>query len=75
MKDFSLDFHYQGKMNAYAIFELDNSQLKETILDPLSHSDKVEVSYEVLMKDEEGELLSTSSVTWQIKKWESVSST
>ncbi|MEM9857935.1 MAG: DUF4442 domain-containing protein [Bacteroidota bacterium] len=72
MKMLEMDYHYQGKMDAYAAFKLTNNWLKKEVYTPLETSESIVVTCEVKIKDIEGNHLSTGKVHWQIKPWSKV---
>ncbi len=72
MKTLEMDYHYQGKMDAYAEFKLTNDWLTKEVYTPLETSDRTVVTCEVRIKDIEGNHLSTGKVHWQIKPWSKV---
>ncbi len=72
MKSLEMLYHYQGKKSATATFELQDEWVKQQVLEPLKTNDAVFVTCEVLVKDVDGNHLSTCKTQWQIKKWEKV---
>jgi len=67
-----IDFHYQGKMDAEAMFSVDEQWLDKKIYQPLQTSDSVVVACEVKINDTQGNLLTTAIVHWQLKDWKKV---
>lgn len=67
-----VDYHYQGKMDAFGTFEISENWLKEYVTDPLESSESVVVPCEVLIHDTAGNRLTTAKVFWQIKEWKKV---
>ena len=72
MKRIQMEYFYQGKMDAEAIFEITNDWMKESIIDPLSREGVVLIECEVKIVDKQNNHLSTGLVTWQIKDWSDV---
>lgn len=72
MQKLEMNYHYQGKMDAYANFNVTEDWLKEKIYDPLKTSDAIVVVCEVKIHDTNGNLLTTGHVHWQIKSWSKV---
>ncbi|MFN3841139.1 MAG: DUF4442 domain-containing protein [Cyclobacteriaceae bacterium] len=72
MKRLAMDYHYQGKMDAYAEFYISEEWLKENVLMPLTQHDAVEVNCIVKIHDKKGNHLSTGTICWQIKNWAKV---
>lgn len=72
LKRLEMDYHYQGKMDAFAEFELSEDFIKERIQDPLLNAPSIDIACEVKIHDKNKNHLSTGNVTWQIKDWSSV---
>lgn len=72
MKRIEMDYHFQGKMDAYAAFQISPEWLKQQITDPLQSQEAVVVPCEVKIHDEKGNHLTTGKVFWQIKDWSKV---
>lgn len=72
MKRLEMDYHYQGKMEATAIFTADSDWLRSNVLDPLVTHDAVEVVCEIRIHDKAENHLTTGRVFWQIKDWNKV---
>jgi len=72
MKSMDVQYHYQGKKQAFAQFELSNQVFKKTIQDPLEKEGEVYVSCLIETRDVDGNKLSTAETIWQIKSWEKV---
>lgn len=67
-----MDYHYQGKMDAEAVFTIDQQWLEEKIFQPLQRSESVVITCEVKIHDVAGNHLTTGKVHWQIKEWKRV---
>lgn len=67
-----MDYHYQGKMDAYGEFAITEDWLQQQIIIPLKSKESVVVNCEVKIHDEKGNHLTTGHVHWQIKNWEKV---
>jgi hypothetical protein len=72
MQRLEMDYHYQGKMDAFAEFEISENWLNEKIYTPLKSNDAVVVPCQVKITDEKGNHLTTGNVYWQIKDWNKV---
>ena len=72
MKTLEMEYHYQGKMDAIAVFTISENWLEEKIYKPLEDSDSVVVICEIKIHDKEGNHLSTGHVHWQVKAWDKV---
>lgn len=72
MQRLEMDYHYQGKMDAFAEFQISESWLNEKIYTPLKSSDAVVVPCQVKIVDAKGNHLTTGNVFWQIKDWNKV---
>lgn len=72
MQRLEMDYHYQGKMEAFAEFTITDQWLHEKIAEPLKAQDAVVVICEVMIHDREGNHLTTGRVHWQVKDWKSV---
>lgn len=72
MQRLEMDYHYQGKMDAFAEFQISESWLNEKIYTPLKTNDAVVVPCQVKIVDEKGNHLTTGHVYWQIKDWNKV---
>lgn len=72
MQKLEVSYHYQGKMDAFASFELSEQWLNDQVMRPLREHDAVVVVCEVKIHDSKGNLLTTAFVHWQIKEWSKV---
>ncbi len=72
MKKLEMSYHYQGKSDATARFEVTESWLKEKVFRPLQNNEAVEVLCEVMLFDAQQNHLATGSVYWHIKPWHAV---
>ncbi|MCK6616613.1 MAG: DUF4442 domain-containing protein [Cyclobacteriaceae bacterium] len=72
MKRLEMEYHYQGKMNAFAEFSISEEWLVENVFTPLTQSDAVEVNCVVKIHDERGNHLTTGKICWQVKDWTKV---
>ena len=72
MQRLEMDYHYQGKTNAFAEFTLTDDWIEQTIIQPLKLQESVVIKCEVKIHDAEGKHLTTGNVHWQVKKWTSV---
>ncbi|MEK6783615.1 MAG: DUF4442 domain-containing protein [Bacteroidota bacterium] len=69
MQRLEMDYHYQGKMDAFAEFLISKEWLNENIITPLQTQEAVIVPCEVKIHDRNGNHLTTGKVFWQIKDW------
>ena len=72
MQRLEMDYHYQGKMDAFAEFIISKEWLQENIVNPLQTQEAVVVPCEVKIHDSKGNHLTTGKVFWQIKSWSKV---
>jgi hypothetical protein len=72
MQRLEMDYHYQGKMDAFAEFEISEQWLDEKIYKPLATSESVVINCQVKIADAKGNQLTTGNVFWQIKDWNKV---
>jgi len=72
MQRLEMDYHYQGKMDAIASFQIDDRWLSERVYSPLTQQDAVVIDCEIKIHDIQGNHLSTGRVYWQIKDWQKV---
>ena len=72
MQRMEMDYFYQGKMDAYAYFELTEEWLNEQAINPLKTKDAVVVKCEVKIHDIKDNHLTTGNIFWQVKNWSKV---
>lgn len=72
MQRMEMDYHYQGKMNAYASFSVTDDWLNEEVIIPLKSQDSIVVPCEVEIHDAQNNHLTTGIIYWQIKNWSKV---
>ncbi len=72
MQRIEMDYHYQGKMDAYAEFKTSDEWFQQQIIMPLKSQESVIVPCEIKIHDVKGNHLTTGKVFWQIKDWERV---
>jgi acyl-coenzyme A thioesterase PaaI-like protein len=72
MQRLEMDYHYQGKMDAYAEFSISEQWMETNIYHPLQANESVVVNCEVRIHDAKGNHLTTGHVHWQIKDWNKV---
>ena len=72
MQRLEMDYHYQGKMDATAEFEISEAWMQDTIYTPLHSGESVVAICEVRIHDMKGNHLTTGKVYWQIKDWAKV---
>jgi len=72
MQRLEMDYHYQGKMDAFASFSISEEWLTEKIYQPLQQQEAVIIPCEVKIHDSKGNHLTTGKVFWQVKDWAKV---
>jgi len=72
MQRIEMDYHYQGKMDALAEFEISDQWFDEQIISPLKSRESVVVPCIIKITDVKGNLLTTGKVFWQVKDWSKV---
>lgn len=72
MQRLEMDYHYQGKTDAYAQFEITEQWLRDQVYTPLENADATVIPCEVKITDTKGNHLTTGKVFWQIKDWAKV---
>jgi len=72
MQRLEMNYHFQGKMDAFATFSISADWLEEKIYVPLKENDAVVIPCEVKIHDEKGNHLTTGTIFWQVKDWSKV---
>ena len=72
MKTLEMDYHYQGKMDCFAEFEVSEQWMNNNIYTPLQTSEATVVTCPIKVHDGVGNHVSTGKVHWQIKPWDKV---
>lgn len=72
MKRLEMEYHYQAKANAHAIFVLGDRVLKNDIMEQLDANDAVLFTAVVEVHDVHKNHLATGRITWQVKAWNKV---
>ncbi len=72
MQKMEMNYHFQGKMDAYAEYAIDQEWITNQVEIPLKTADSVVVPCEVKLYDAKNNHLSTGMIYWQIKPWEKV---
>lgn len=72
MQKLEMNYHYQGKMDAFAEFSISEKWLNESIYNPLKDKEAIVVICEIKIHDKDGNHLTTGFVHWQIKDWNKV---
>ena len=67
-----MEYHYQGKMDAFAEFRTSDEWFQSEIIKPLLTEEAVVVPCEIKIHDIKGNHLTTGRVFWQIKDWSRV---
>lgn len=72
MQRLEMDYHFQGKMDAFAEFAVSEEWLQAEIVRPLETQDAVVVPCIIRISDAAGNHLTTGKVFWQLKDWRKV---
>ncbi|MEQ8242435.1 DUF4442 domain-containing protein [Fulvivirga sp.] len=72
LKTLEMEYHYQGKMDGFGNFEINDQWLEEKIYNPLKENESTVVICEIKIHDTEGNHLTTGKVHWQVKSWDKV---
>lgn len=72
LKNLEMQYFYQGKMDAFAIWRISPDFVRESVTEPLKTSESVVLPCEIQIHDKQGNHLSTARVYWQIKPWAKV---
>jgi acyl-coenzyme A thioesterase PaaI-like protein len=72
MQKLEMNYHYQGKMNAFAEFQISEEWLNANVYSPLKSNEAIVVNCQVKIYDEQKNHLTTGNVYWQIKDWSKV---
>lgn len=72
LKKLEMEYHYQGKMEAYARFEIDEDWIKDSILPALQEGSAIVIPCKVEIYDRKENYLATGIAHWQIKNWNNV---
>jgi len=72
MAKLEIEYHYQAKGRLVATSQLSDAALKEQVLKPLVATDKVLTTQTTEVHDDDGNLVATAQVTWQVKAWDKV---
>ena len=67
-----MEYHFQGKMDAFGTFAVSREWLEQQIVEPLKNAESVVVPCEIKIHDRKGNHLTTGKVYWQIKDWSKV---
>jgi len=72
LKNLTITYHYQGKMDAKASFTLTDEWLEKNVFKVLSTEDSTLVDCPVDIHDVKGNHISSAKVQWQLKSWDRV---
>jgi hypothetical protein len=72
MKNISVTYHYQAKMDVITSMKLEKKLVEEKILTPLQSNDAILFENTVEVYDLMTNHICTAVVQWQLKKWEKV---
>lgn len=69
MKSIAMDYHWQAKGAARAVFCVDAGTMERDVKQPLAREEAALYVAEVAVHDVQGRHLATGRITWQIKPW------
>jgi hypothetical protein len=69
MQRLEMEYHYQGKMDAFAEYRLEDDWMEKEIYEPLKTQDAVVLPFEIKIFDADKNHLTTGKIFWQIKEW------
>lgn len=72
MQSISIEYHYQGKIEALTRFSFSRDSMEEKVIGPLKKQEKVFLPCVVETYDKQQNKLCTATVNWQLKKWSAV---
>lgn len=72
MMSLHMDYHWQAKARAVAVFAPAEKELDVQLRIPLKSSESCLYVAEVPVHDETGKHLATGRITWQVKRWDKV---
>lgn len=72
MKSLQMEYHYQAKADARAVFAPGISEVTSQVIDPLRSGEAVLYTAVVELHDVKENHLATGKITWQVKEWGSV---
>jgi hypothetical protein len=72
MQRLEMDYHFQGKREAFAEFTISEDWLQTEIIRPLQTQEAIVVPCIVKITDAAGNHLTTGKVFWQLKDWSKV---
>ncbi|MEQ8908804.1 MAG: YiiD C-terminal domain-containing protein [Vicingaceae bacterium] len=72
MESIHVEYHYQGKKSATAVYTLSDEELEKEILAVLEKEGKATKECEIGVFDADQNKLCTVTTMWQIKSWEKV---
>jgi hypothetical protein len=72
MQRLEMDYHFQGKMNAFATFTISEEWVQTNIYEPLKTLEAVVIPCEIKIHDEKDNHLTTGKIFWQVKDWNKV---
>lgn len=72
LKDLFMEYHFQGKANAYGSFAIDDEWIQKNVLTCIEKGEVALVKCPVKIYDGKGNHISTGTANWQIKSWQQV---
>ena len=72
LQKLEMEYHYQGKTDAYGLFSISPEWIKQNVIEPLKTQEAIVVPCEIKIHDRKGNHLTTGKVYWQIKEWAKV---
>jgi len=72
MKTLHMDYHYQARTHAFAVFAPGAAAIAEQVREPLRTQEAVVFTGQVELHDVKNNHLATARITWQVKAWDKV---
>jgi len=72
MEKIRMEYFYQGKSDALAVYRIDDQWIEEQVMEPLRSRDSVVVDCEIRIHDARQNHLCTGRVHWHVKEWAKV---
>lgn len=72
MAGLEIDYHYQARGAIVATTVMSDADLQAQVLKPLAEQAKVQTVLKTEVHDQQGNLVATAQIIWQIKPWDQV---
>jgi acyl-coenzyme A thioesterase PaaI-like protein len=72
LKNISMTYHYQGKMDVVAAFKMSQDWVDKEIVEPLKTADAIYKQLQVDVYDTQQNHICSGLINWQIKAWNNV---